>query len=197
MTAPIHERGLKLNKEFEGFHKQIEPDVVVPYLCPANVPTIAYGATYYRDGTRVTLNDGPMTRVEGEALLDYQLLDYLAAVDRGVNVPIHEFMRAALGTFTYNVGKGAFKASTLRRKLNRRDYVGALRQFPKWRIGGGRVLAGLVRRRKAEAGLFADGLAEMGVSGAPSQPDASIPLPDRGERASVPWYRKILTWIWG
>ena len=61
---------------------------------------------------------------------------------------------SALVSFTFNVGAGALQRSTLRMKLNRGEYQNAAGEFPKWRMAGGRVLAGLVRRRAAERALF-------------------------------------------
>ena len=61
---------------------------------------------------------------------------------------------SALTSFTFNVGAGALQRSTLRMKLNRSEYQGAADEFPKWRIAGGRILAGLVRRRAAERTLY-------------------------------------------
>jgi lysozyme len=60
----------------------------------------------------------------------------------------------ALASFAFNVGVGALQASTLRRKYNAGDIEGAAEEFPKWNRGGGRVLAGLTRRRLAEQALF-------------------------------------------
>ena len=75
-------------------------------------------------------------------------------VSRLINVPLTENQFGALVSFTYNVGSGNLKASTLRQKLNRGDYAGAADEFPKWRRAGGKILRGLVRRRAAERALF-------------------------------------------
>lgn len=61
---------------------------------------------------------------------------------------------AAIADFSYNLGVGRLKASTLRRKLNGGDYDGARRELMKWVRGGGRVLPGLVTRRAVEAALL-------------------------------------------
>jgi len=75
-------------------------------------------------------------------------------VDRLIESPLTWDEFSALVSFTYNVGAGALQRSTLRQKLNRGDYLGAGNELPKWRIGGGRVLLGLVRRRAEERSLF-------------------------------------------
>ena len=56
--------------------------------------------------------------------------------------------------FVFNVGAGAFQASTLRQNLNRGEYTDAADQFQRWVYGGGRILPGLVRRRHVERALF-------------------------------------------
>ena len=63
-------------------------------------------------------------------------------------------MFSSLCSFVYNVGSGNFQKSTLRMKLERKEYESAAEEFPKWRKAGGRVLPGLVRRRKSERELF-------------------------------------------
>ena len=55
-----------LAKSFEGLY-------LTPYLCPAGVATIGYGATYYENGTRVQLTDPPITRARAEALLEWMV----------------------------------------------------------------------------------------------------------------------------
>lgn len=133
-----------LARRFEGFYS-------TPYLCPAGVPTIAYGATYYQDGTAVTLRDPPMTREQGEALLLWMVrTKYLPAVlSLCPSVDTPERL-AALIDFTYNLGAGNLRASTLRRKVNAGQWGDVPTELRKWTKGGGRVLAGLVKRREAE-----------------------------------------------
>lgn len=136
-----------LARRFEGLYLR-------PYLCPAGVPTIGYGATYYEDGTRVTLADPPITRERAEALLLWMVRTrYLPAVVNlcpGVDSPE---LLAALIDFTFNVGAGNLRASNLRRRVNARDYAAVPDELRKWNKAGGRVLRGLVLRREAEAAL--------------------------------------------
>jgi lysozyme len=137
-----------LARRFEGF-------IPHPYLCPAGVPTIGYGATFYEDGRAVKLTDPPITRERGEALLLWGVRTiYLPAVLRlcpAVDTPER---LAALIDFTFNLGAGSLRASTLRRKVNAGDWDGAKVQIMRWVMGGGRVLRGLVRRREAERALM-------------------------------------------
>ena len=57
---------------------------------------------------------------------------------------------AAIVDFTFNLGAGRLQASTLRRRVNLRDWPAAGQELRRWVYGGGRVLAGLVTRRQAE-----------------------------------------------
>jgi GH24 family phage-related lysozyme (muramidase) len=82
------------------------------------------------------------------------LYDFEAAVNKFVKVPLNDNQFSALVSFAFNVGSGAFKSSTLLKKLNQKDYEGAADQFDKWIYAKGQVLNGLIRRRKAEKELF-------------------------------------------
>lgn len=139
---------LALMRRFEGFYRK-------PYLCPAGVPTIGYGATYYEDGSRVTLSDAPISRERAETLLLWMVANkYLPPVIKlcpGADSP--ERM-AALIDFTYNLGANALKNSTLRRKVNAGEWGAVPDEFRKWDKAGGRVLRGLTIRREAEAALI-------------------------------------------
>ena len=139
--------GLSLIKSFEGFSSK-------PYLCPAGVPTIGYGATYYPDGRRVTMQDRPVSEADATDMLRSMLASYEAGVSRFVLVPVTQGQFDALVSFAYNVGLSALKDSTLLRLVNARDYAGAAAQFARWNRAGGKVLPGLTRRREAERKLF-------------------------------------------
>ena len=139
--------GLSLIKSFEGFSAK-------PYLCPAGVPTIGYGATYYPDGRRVTMADRPVSEADATAMLRSMLASYEAGVSRYVLVPVTQGQFDALVSFAYNLGLSALKGSTLLRLVNARDYAGAAAQFLRWNRAGGKVLPGLTRRREAERKLF-------------------------------------------
>lgn len=77
------------------------------------------------------------------------------AIRQNVHVALNQDQFDALVSFIFNVGGGAFKNSTLLRKLNLGDYEGAENEFQRWNKAGGRVLAGLTKRRLAEEALFA------------------------------------------
>jgi lysozyme len=131
---------------FEGLY-------LTPYLCPAGIPTIGYGATYYQDGRRVTLKDPAITREQAEELLLWMLKTvYLPKVILLCPVIIHESPNriAAIIDFVFNLGDGRLRGSTLRRKINDGNWDAVPAELMKWVIGGGRVLRGLVTRRKTE-----------------------------------------------
>ena len=134
---------------FEGF-------VSKPYLCPANVPTIGYGSTYYADKRKVTLEDQPMEEGAARALLMVELEHtYLPGVLR--NCPVlatNERRCNAIVDYAYNLGVGRLQTSTLKRKINAQDWDGVQEQLMLWTKGGGKVLPGLVARRKAECLLI-------------------------------------------
>ena len=132
---------LDLIKEFEGCYLKA-------YLCPANVWTIGYGHT------KTAKKGMVITHEEAERLLEQDVAWVKAAVTGAVKVPLTANQISALYSFVFNVGAGAFRSSTLLRKLNAGDYVGAQKQFRRWNKANGRVLRGLTRRRAAEAWLF-------------------------------------------
>jgi lysozyme len=143
------ELAASLCKQFEGFRSR-------PYLCPANVATIGFGSTYYADKRKVTLEDPPMSQEEAHALLMIELEHtYLPGVLR--NCPIlatDERKCNSIVDWCYNLGVGRLQTSTLKRKINAQDWEGAQEQLMLWTKGGGKVLPGLLKRRKAECLLL-------------------------------------------
>ena len=138
--------GTSLIKEFEGF-------VANAYLCPAKVWTIGIGTTVYPNGVKVKKGD-KCTEEQALKYLQHDLKSFEKTVNDSVKVPLSQNQFDALVSLAYNIGSGAFKNSTLLKKLNAKDYAGAADQFPRWNKGGGKVLKGLVRRRDAERALF-------------------------------------------
>lgn len=134
-----------LCKRFEGFRSR-------PYLCPAGVPTIGYGSTYYPDGRKVTLADSPVEKALAEWMLKHELENtYLPGALRLCPVLAkYPHKLNAIVDFCYNLGVGRLQTSTLRRRINAEDWQGAEDELRKWVKAGGRVLPGLVARREAE-----------------------------------------------
>ena len=96
---------------------------------------------------------------EGEAYLAADMEDALKAALRycPVLATEPEGRLAAIVDFTFNLGAGRLQASTLRRRVNQRDWPGAAQELRRWVYGGGRVLPGLVLRRDAETSLILNG----------------------------------------
>jgi lysozyme len=135
------DQGIDLIKRFEGVRLKAYDDGV-------GVLTIGYGHT-----SGVHWGD-VITEDEAENLLQEDLEDFEECVNDLVDVSLNQAQFDALVSFTFNVGCGAFRRSTLLRKLNKGDYKAAANQLLRWNRGGGRVLKGLVRRRQAERDLF-------------------------------------------
>jgi GH24 family phage-related lysozyme (muramidase) len=141
------ERGLKLIKEFEGCKLKA-------YQCPAGIWTIGIGSTHYGDGTPVTKNRTLPNEGAAIALLAATIGQYEKAVNAtGVELTQNEY--DALVCLCYNIGAGNFFKSTLVKMLKAGDDKAEIaKQFLRWDKAGGKPLAGLTRRRNAEAELF-------------------------------------------
>ena len=163
----LGEAGAKLMHQYEGYRNK-------PYLCPANIWTIGYGHVLYQDQIRL-----PMVRKEGYSGMirsEYPLraednrvwskeeINKLFEADvspteRGVLrlAPTLAGRQGAFDTcvsFSFNAGLGAFQRSSIRMKINRGDWEGAADALMLYVIAGGKVLAGLKKRREAEKALF-------------------------------------------
>lgn len=142
---------IELAKRFEGFHRvaRTDPSRAQPYICPAGYWTIGYG--HLCEPTHP-----PITEVEAENYLARDLQTALAATLRycPVLATEPEGRLAAIVDFTFNLGAGRLQASTLRRRINQRDWVAAGQELRRWVYGGGKVLPGLVSRRQAEVTML-------------------------------------------
>ena len=98
---------------------------------------------------------------------------FAAQVAALLKVPTKQHQFDALVSFAYNCGIGNLRSSTLLRKLNAGDFPGAALEFHRWNRANGRVLAGLVRRRAAEALLF-HGIADLDFDGNPDPMPQSV-----------------------
>ena len=139
------QNGINLIKQFEGVFLK-------PYLCPANKPTIGIGSCYYEDGTKVKMTDKPITEERALSLLATTLVNYEAIVKGSIKVPLNQNQFDALVSHTYNTGG----SKTLFELVNRHTGDEAIRTWfeTKYTHGAGKLLPGLVRRRKAEADLY-------------------------------------------
>jgi lysozyme len=139
---------VELAKRFEGLY-------LSPYLCPAGVPTIGYGATYYQNGRRVTLSDPPIRRefAEQMLLLSVKTIYLPSVLKLCPSIPDHKKL-AAIIDWTFNLGAGRLKASTLRKRINAGRWDLVPIEIRKWDKGGGKKLRGLTLRREAECKII-------------------------------------------
>ena len=147
----IGERGIALIKQFEGLAKLRPDGLVEAYPDPGTGGdpwTIGWGSTGpgIRRGT-------VWTREEADARLEADLVRYADDVARALgDAPRTQAQFDAMVSFHYNTG--AIARATLTRKHKAGDYEGTAREFARWKFAGGRILRGLVRRRREEAALY-------------------------------------------
>lgn len=144
----VPQAAVDLAKRFEGFHRAPKHDAgrAHPYICPAGYWTIGYGHL-------CDPKHPPITEAEAEVYLAHDLQTALAATLRYCPALATEpkGRLVAIVDFTFNLGAGRLQTSTLRRRVNQRDWVWAGQELRRWVYGGGQVLPGLVTRREAEA----------------------------------------------
>ena len=147
----VPQAAIDLAKRFEGFHRvaRADPSRAQPYICPAGYWTIGYGHL-------CDPKHPPITEAEAEIYLARDLQTALAATLRycPVLATEPEGRLAAIVDFTFNLGVGQLQTSTLRRRINQRDWSSAVTELGRWVRGGGRILPGLVLRRQAEAAML-------------------------------------------
>lgn len=147
----VPKAAIDLAKRFEGFCRvpKSDPGRAYPYVCPAGFWTIGYG--HLCDSKHL-----PISIEEGEAYLAADMADALRATLRycPVLATEPEGRLAAIVDFTFNLGAGRLQASTLRRRVNQRDWSSVAQELRRWVYGGGKVLPGLVLRREVEALLL-------------------------------------------
>lgn len=148
---------------------QREGVVLTAYLDSVKVLTIGVGHTSAA-GPPTVKAGMKITRAEAEAILSRDLAIFEAAVNAAVKVPLNQNEFDALVSLAFNIGAGAFKKSTLVKRLNAGDRAGAANAFLMWNKAGGRTLQGLVNRRKAERLQFLSGRAMVSEKPTPSNP---------------------------
>lgn len=134
--------GLNLIKSFEGLS-------LIPYQDVIGVWTQGYGST-----GGISNDSMPITEAEAVEMLKKDLVVAENAIARLIKVELSQNQFDSLCSFVFNLGSGSLQRSTLRMKLNREDYDGAANEFLKWNKAGGKIYAGLTRRRVAERELF-------------------------------------------
>lgn len=151
LVTGVPKTAIELAKRFEGFHRvpKVDPGRAHPYLCPAGYWTIGYGHLCEPTHT-------PITETEAEVYLAHDLQTALAATLRycPVLATESEGRLAAIVDFTFNLGAGRLQISTLRRRINQRDWLASGQELRRWVYGGGNLLPGLVLRRNTESCLL-------------------------------------------
>jgi lysozyme len=145
---------MKLNKAGADLIKEFEGCKLKAYQCSAKKWTIGYGNTFYEDGKPV-LPGHAITQEKANQLFEIIANDFSAKVAKLVTANVSENQFGALVSFAYNCGIANLQKSTLLRKVNANHNDPTIRaEFLKWNKAGGKVLAGLTRRREAEANLY-------------------------------------------
>ena len=137
----------ELVKHFEGCK-------LTSYVCSAGHNTIGYGNTFYENGVKVKPGD-KITQQRAEELLDVILIKFVQQTNELIKSNVNQNQRDALTDFAYNCGVGNLRSSTLLKKVNADPNDKTIRaEFMRWTKANKVELAGLVRRRKAEADLY-------------------------------------------
>lgn len=159
---PVYDKGVTAIEGFEGW---------IPYLYndQAGFCSIGYGHLIKRsrcNGTEPAAFKDGITLAEGRELLKRDLAVAQRALAGVVEIELTDGQYAALVSFTFNVGGGHFRASTLLRRINARNFNDVPRQLRRWIYAGGQVFKGLQNRREGEIALFFDGIAQDQVAAA-------------------------------
>lgn len=172
----LNKASIDLIKEFEGLFLNAYQDPR-----PNNpIWTIGYGTIRYPNGVAVKKGD-KITEAQAEEYLKLDLSSTALAVEKAVKVLLTDNEFGALVSLAYNIGVSAFNSSTLLRKLNEaRPDAEVVEQFHRWNKAEGKVLPGLVRRRKAEADLYVKTVVEK-----------ALPKPDAVVEKELSWFEKI------
>lgn len=155
---------MKADKQGQDFIKHFESCVLYPHLCPAGVPTIGWGNTFYAYGKKVTLKDKPLTQMEADSLFLFVLGMFEKDVTKlfgKIKPPQHQFNSVL--SFAYNIGsdidqddipEGLGDSTLLKKILTNPNDKTIWGEFLVWNKSNSKVLLGLTRRRNAEAHLY-------------------------------------------
>jgi lysozyme len=132
-------------KRFEGFRSK-------PYLCPAHVWTVGYGET------RGIIPGKVYSEKEADAMLRAECAELAHELSLIVHVPLNQGQFDALISWTFNLGCPKLLKSTLLGAINSGDFKFAAGQFERWCYADGKILPGLLARRKEERQWFESGV---------------------------------------
>jgi lysozyme len=145
---------MKLNKEGADLIKSFEGCKLKAYQCSAKKWTIGYGNTFFEDGTPVVAGNA-ISQQKAEDMFELIASEFAAKVAKLVTSNVTDNQFGALVSFAYNCGVVNLQKSTLLKKVNANHNDPSIRsEFLKWNKAGGKVLAGLTRRREAESNLY-------------------------------------------
>jgi lysozyme len=145
---------MKVNTEGYALIKKFEGCKLKAYRCPANVLTIGYGNTFYENGDKVKEGD-VITQERAESLAKFVIDQFAVTIAPFILQPLNDNQFSACVSLAYNIGTGNFKKSSVFKKLNINPNDATIADsFRLWNKGGGKVLAGLVKRREAEIQLY-------------------------------------------
>ena len=155
----ISEKALKMISHHEGIRLK-------PYRCPARLWTVGVGHVIDPNHARVPFDERSYLEIPDgwNRILTMEEVDVILAQDlkrfeRGVlrycpSAGTKQSWMDALVSFSFNVGLGTLQRSTLRQKHNRGDFDGAADEFLKYSLAAGKVLKGLLNRRKDERSMY-------------------------------------------
>lgn len=144
----LNNAGYLLICKFEGLS-------LTPYLCPAKIPTIGYGSTYYPNGKKVTLKDKAITKQQAFDMFKIIADEFAIKVDKLITSKISQNKFNSLVSFAYNCGINNLGISTLLKKVNfNPDDLTIKNEFLKWNKAGGKVVKGLTTRREIESQIY-------------------------------------------
>ena len=145
---------MKVNAEGYALIKRFEGCRLKAYKCPANVWTIGFGNTFYEDGTKVKEGD-VITQQRADELAKFIIDQFAVSIAPFIQKTLTENQFSACVSLAYNIGTGGFKKSSVFKKLNVNPNDATIADsFRLWNKGGGKILAGLVKRREAEIQLY-------------------------------------------
>lgn len=145
---------MKVNAEGYALIKKFEGCRLKAYKCPANVWTIGYGNTFYENGMKVKEGD-VITQQRAEELAKFIIDQFAVTIEPFIQKPLTDNQFSACVSLAYNIGTSGFKRSSVFKKLNINPNDPTIADsFRLWNKGGGKVLAGLVKRREAEIQLY-------------------------------------------
>lgn len=141
----ISQNGLNFIKKWEGFKPK-------PYRDSIGIPTIGIGTISYPNGVKVKMEDNEITEVQAFIYLRA----HLGKIEVFLNgLKLNQNQYDSLCSFIYNLGVGNFSSSTLLKKIKANPNDPSISdEFKKWNKAGGKVIQGLINRRKEEAELY-------------------------------------------